>query len=229
MLPFTQLVLTEFVGADAITCHFAYSTMPIISYPIRHRGPTDVAVVGLQGRITELAPAADADQVTITFHKPADYYAVLYRRRDFVTRNGDQAQISDSWPGGGLRYAAWFFPPGSSAITITPPTLAAPLHQWQGCPTLALETLEPQIAATYTMRGSPLTLPPAAADFGLARLLSDFAPPHGTEAEILCRLLGSITELPDLLAGAGALPALLTQPLALNLAAPGTLSLVQTA
>ena len=228
MLPFTNLVFTELAGADVITCHLAYSPVASLSYVVEHSGATDIAVLDLHGRISDLSYSLSPTQATVTCRKRSDYYAVLVRRREYLTLDQGLVQYVDTWTGNGGRYALWFFPPQATVLAIRPPTPVAPLYQWQGSPLLATLTNEAQISVQYTIQGPPVP-PLSSAPFDLEQLLGDFAPPHGTEGEILCAGLAALPDVADLLGGAVALRAILAQKLALNLAAPGTMSLLQTA
>jgi hypothetical protein len=100
------------------------------------------------------------------------------------------------------------------------------LQEWDERPMLARLSGGLTLAATYQIAGTiPGLGTQAAAPLDLDALLCDLAPPHGTEAEILCRHIAALPERADLLGEAKALRMLLGGRLDLNLMAPGTLAL----
>jgi hypothetical protein len=226
MQAFTDLVLIEIDGQDVVTWHLAYDPLPQIRYIIQNPGPTDVAIVDTHGRIDTFDYHISGDQVSVDFPKRSDYYGIVYRRRNFVATQADRHTYEDTWPFESQRYFAWFFPHRARILTFGPSDLEPHLQEWDERPMLARLSGGLTIAATYqitdTAAGGPAQ---AAAPFDLDALLCDLAPPHGTEAEILCRQIAALPELADLLGEATALRALLGQRLDLHLTAPGTLAL----
>ena len=226
MLPFTDLVLVEIDGQDVVTWHLAYNPIPQISYMIHNPGATDLAIVDTHGRIDEFEYNVSGDQVGVEFHKRSDYYGLIYRRHGFVAAQAGQHTYEDTWPFETQRYFAWFFPHRARILTFGPSDLEPHLQEWDERPMLARLSGGLTLAATYQITDRAAGGgPAAAAPFDLDALLCDLAPPHGTEAEILCRHIATLPELADLLGEATALRALLGQRLDLNLLAPGTLAL----
>jgi hypothetical protein len=226
MATFTDVILLEIADQDVITCHFAYDPMPYVHYIIRTPGATDLVVVDMQGQVENLIYEFTTDSIRTEFRKRFPFYAVLHRRHKFVARADDTFTYEDSWPMDCPTYFSWFFPPHSRVRSLTLPPLAGQLVQWNNQPMLTQITTGLTLSATYQHgTDAGLALPPAGAlDFDA--LLCDLAPPHGTEAEILCRAISAVPELATLLEGTTAIPALLAQKLDLNLNAPGTRSLV---
>ncbi len=226
MLPFTDLVLVEIDGQDVVTCHLAYDPLPQISYPIHSPGPADLALVDTHGRIDLFDYDVSGDTINVQFHKRSDYYGILHRRHNFVALQDDAHHYEETWPFENPRYFAWFFPHRARMITFGPSDLEPQLQEWDERPMLARLSSGLTLTATYQIAGATPTLrTPAAAPLDLDALLCDLAPPHGTEAEILCRHIAALPELADLLGGATALQALLGGRLDLNLVAPGTRAL----
>jgi hypothetical protein len=226
MLPFTDLVLVEIDGQDVVTWHLAYDPNPQISYIIHNPGATDLAIVDTHGRIDQFDYNVSGDQIGVDFHKRSDYYGIIYRRRNYVAAQDGQHTYQDTWPFESQRYFAWFFPHRARILTFGPSDLEQHLQEWDDRPMLAQLSGGLTLEATYQLTNGTAGGPTAAAaPFDLDALLCDLAPPHGSEAEILCRHIAALPELSDLLGEATALRALLGQRLELNLAAPGTLAL----
>ena len=226
MLSFTDLVLVEIDGQDVVTWHLAYDLLPQISYTIANPGATDLALVDTHGRIDTFEYNVSGDRITVEFAKRSDYYGIIYRRRNYVAAQADQHTYQDTWPFESQRYFAWFFPHRARILTFGPSDLEPHLQEWNERPMLAQLSGGLTLAATYRITDAAAGGPAAAAaPLDLDALLCDLAPPHGTEAEILCRQIAALPELADLLGEATALRALLGQRLDLHLTAPGTLAL----
>jgi hypothetical protein len=226
MATYTDLVLIEIDDQDVLTCHLAYDSLPQVRYRVRTPGATELVIVDRAGRVDNLTYEFTADHIRVEFLKRSDYYAVLHRRRNFVTVQGDQWTYNDHWPATAQHYFAWFFPRGSRVVTLAPDQLLPQLARWNEQPVLEQHSATPTITATYSKAAATAPALPRRESFELDRLLCDLAPPHGTEAEVLCRHLTQLPDLDSFLGGATALRALLAQKLDLNLNAPGTRSLV---
>lgn len=226
MATYTDLVLIEIDDQDVLTCHLVYDSLPQVRYLVRTPGATELVIVDRGGRVDNMVYEFTADHIRVEFRKRSDYYAVLHRRRNFVSAQGDQWVYHDTWPLTAQHYFAWFFPPGSQVLSLAPDHLRPHLALWNGQPVLEQLSAMPDITATYRQTAAPTPALPRRESFALDRLLCDLAPPHGTEAEILCRHLTQLPDLDSLLGGATALRSLLAQKLDLNLNAPGTRSLV---
>lgn len=226
MLPFTDLVLVEIDGQDVVTWHLAYDPLTQMSYTIHNPGATDLAIVDTHGRIDEFDYNVSGADVTVEFRKRSEYYGIVYRRHNFVAVQAGQHTYEDTWPFESQRYFAWFFPHRARILTFGPSDLESQLQEWDERPMLAQLRGGLTLAATYQVTdpvaGGPIR---AAAPLDLDRLLCDLAPPHGSEAEILCRHIAALPELDNLLGTATALRTLLGQRLDLNLTAPGTWAL----
>lgn len=225
MLPFTDLVLVEIDGQDVVTWHLAYDPIPQISYLIHSPGAADLALVDTHGRIDQFDFTISGDQIGVDFHKRSDYYGIVVRRHNYVAAQDGQHSYQETWPLESQRYFAWFFPHRARILTFGPVALEAHLQEWNERPMLAQLSGGLTLAATYQITSGSAAGPAAAAPLDLDALLCDLAPPHGTEAEILCRHIAALPELAALLGDATALRALLGQRLDLNLSAPGTLAL----
>jgi hypothetical protein len=226
MLPFTDLVLVEIDGQDVVTWHLAYDPLHQISYSIHNPGATDLAIVDTHGRIDEFEFNVSGDEISVEFHKRSDYYGIVYRRHTFVAAQADQHTYEDTWPFENQRYFAWFFPHRARILTFGPSDLEPHLQEWDERPMLARLSGGLTLAATYQITDAAVGgTSAAAAPLDLDALLCDLDPPHGTEAEILCRHIAALPELSNLLGEATALRAVLGQRLDLNLSAPGTLAL----
>ena len=226
MATYTDLVLIEIDDQDVLTCHLAYDSRQQFHYIVRTPGAGELVIVDRAGRVENMIYELNADHIRVAFRKRSDYYAVLHRRSNFVTAQGDQWAYRDTWPATAQHYFAWFFPSDSRVLALAPDQLLPHLARWNGQPVLEHPSATPDIAATYVRGGPPAPALPRRESFDLDRLLCDLAPPHGTEAEILCRHLTQLPDLDSRLGGATALRALLAQKLDLNLNAPGTRSLV---
>ena len=226
MATYTDLVLIEIDEQDVLTCHLTYDSLPQVRYLVRTPGATEMVLVDMAGRMDNMTYEFTADHIRVEFRKRSDYYAVLHRRRNFVTAQGDQCVYRDTWPLTAQHYFAWFFPPNSRVLALAPDHLLPQLAVWNGQPVLEQAGAAPDIAAIYQRAAASPPALPRRESFDMDRLLSDLAPPHGTEAEILCRHLTQLPDLDTLLGTAPALRALLAQKLNLNLNAPGTRSLI---
>jgi hypothetical protein len=208
----TGVVLTEIVGRDVISWRVTPDTFHELTYSVDTADVSGVVVLDGQGCIedTQVIHYVPSNKTIVHFKTRSDYYALLYRRNNFVEESGGVYTYNDTWRYQGHRFHNWFFPPTARLDSLTPAALHA-LQGWrEGQPVVSHLTPGLTIEVRYRLDGAPADPPPVAGTFDLAPMLRQIAPPDGAATEALRRATAAAPEFDRLLAGSIALRALLT-------------------
>ncbi len=212
----TGVVLTEIVGRDVISWRVTPDAFHELTYSIDTADVPGVVVIDGRGRIEDalVIRYAPANKTIVQFKTRTDFYALLYRRNNFVEETDGEYIYDDSWRYQGQRFHNWFFPRSTQFDLLIPATLEHQCGGWQGQVTISQVTPGITIQARYRLDGAGATPPPVDTPFDFAHALQQLAPPDGGEAAALVRMTVQVPEFDTLLAGSTALRALLTQDLA---------------
>jgi len=208
----TGVVLTEIVGRDVISWRVTPDAFHELTYSVDTAEVPGVVVLDGQGRIADaqVIHYAPANKTIVQFKTRSDFYALLYRRNNFIEERDGLYTYDDSWRYQGQRFHNWFFPPQARFDFLTPGSLSDHQGWRQGQMLISHVTPGLTIQARYRLDGASPPPPPDSA-FDLADMLRQIAPPDGTEPEALRRMTAAAPEFDQLLAGSIALRALLTQ------------------
>ncbi len=212
----TGVVLTEIVGRDVISWRVTPDAFHELTYSIDTADVPGVVVIDGRGRIEDalVIRYAPANKTIVQFKTRTDFYALLYRRNNFVEENTGDYVYDDSWRYQGQRFQNWFFPQGTQFDLLIPAALEQQCGWWQGQVMISQVSPGLTIQAKYRLDGANAAPPPPDTPFDFVHVLRQLAPPDGDEAATLLRMTARVPEFDTLLAGSTALRALLTQDLA---------------
>ena len=116
----TGVVLTEIVGRDVVSWRVTPDAFHELTYSVDTADVPGVVVLDGQGRIEDalVIHYAPANKTIVQFKTRSDFYALLYRRNNFIEESDGVYTYNNSWRYQGHRFHNWFFPPPGAARTL---------------------------------------------------------------------------------------------------------------